>query len=328
MKHGGNVWQGSNPDYWLDFSANLRPEGMPDWVKTVMKTALKNVRYYPDPAMADARHGLSAYTGINENMVLPTAGGIAALDLVLNLNKGTVITDKLTFGEYISRAGAHEREWVYSANAVTRPGDTRVICNPNNPTGTVLSREKILNVHKDAVRNNGEVIVDEAFIDYCPTHSVRTDVTDGLTVIGSLTKILCVPGIRLGYVCATPKNIDRMQELAPPWQLNTLACEIAAHLPEHIDEIRKDALINSQRRSVFAEELRAIGAEPLPSQANFLLCNFGRDMTEAVIALKEKGILVRRCESFGLEPCFLRLAVRTEEENRLLIKELKKCLKS
>ena len=93
-------------------------------------------------------------------------------------------------------------------------------------------------------------------------------------------------------------------------------------------EIRGDAALNADRRAAFADALKALGVRALPSQANFLLCDFGRDMTEAAARLKAGGILVRTCASFGLGDQWLRLAVRTEEENDRLIEELEKCLES
>ena len=79
MKHGGNVWEAGSPSNWLDFSANLRPEGTPDWVMRAMQAALCHARYYPDCAMRAARAGLAAYAGVPEACILPTAGGVAAI---------------------------------------------------------------------------------------------------------------------------------------------------------------------------------------------------------------------------------------------------------
>ena len=78
--HGGNVWQGGAPGDWLDFSANIRPEGPPEWVRTALADALCEVSYYPDLAMRRAREGLAAYLGLDPARVLPTAGGIAAVN--------------------------------------------------------------------------------------------------------------------------------------------------------------------------------------------------------------------------------------------------------
>lgn len=74
MDHGGDVWQGSGPGQWLDFSASLRPEGPPDWVLEAMARALEAARYYPQRSMDEARRGLCAYAGVEPARLLPTAG--------------------------------------------------------------------------------------------------------------------------------------------------------------------------------------------------------------------------------------------------------------
>jgi histidinol-phosphate/aromatic aminotransferase/cobyric acid decarboxylase-like protein len=81
MIHGGNVWRSGPPEAWLDFSANLRPEGPPDWVRRAMAGALDEARFYPDPDMRAARAGLAAYAGVPPECLLPTAGGIEAIDI-------------------------------------------------------------------------------------------------------------------------------------------------------------------------------------------------------------------------------------------------------
>lgn len=318
MKHGGNVWDGGKPDAWLDFSANLRPEGTPSWVMHIMREALADTRYYPDRAMKAARHGLAAYAGVLPEQILPTAGGAAAIDLALSISRGTVHVMPVTFGEYVERAAVHGRK-VSIWHGTCAPGDTVVICNPNNPTGEALTRAQVLDLFEQVRASGGELMVDEAFIDFCPACSVRRDVQPGLTVVGSLTKTLCIPGVRLGYVCAAPERIAQLERRALPWAISALASSVAAKLPEHLEEIKADTAINAARREKMAASLRALGARVLPSSANFLLADFGRDMTEAAARLKEKGILVRTCASFGLPPNMWRLAVKTEEENARLL---------
>lgn len=325
MKHGGNVWQGNSPAQWLDFSANLRPEGTPAWVMKAMQEALHNVRYYPELSMQRAKKGLAAYAGVPEECVLPTAGGAAAIDLVLQRSHGWVYTKILTFGEYAQRASVHERKHSIWAGKCEE-GDTVFYANPNNPTGYAMTRREILKLHKTICAQGGELIVDEAFIDYCPEHSIRKEVQPGLTVVGSLTKTLCIPGVRLGYICAVPEVIEALECRSLPWALSTLATEIASQLPEHTQEIAEDAQRNAQRREDFSARLTGLGAEVWPSMSNFLLVDFHQDMTSVVQQLKERGILVRTCASFGMPENFLRLAVKTEAENERLIHELEENL--
>lgn len=325
MQHGGNVWEGENPAQWLDFSANLRPEGTPEWVMAAMRDALEDVRYYPDRAMRSAIGGLAAYAGVPEDCILPTAGGAAAIDLVLQRRRGTVWTLHPTFGEYAQRAAVQGRPhgvWQGECGA----DDTVFITNPNNPTGTAIKREDMLALHRRITSRGGELIVDEAFIDFCPEHSVCQDIQSGLTVVGSMTKILCIPGVRLGYICAAPSVIAELGQRMLPWSLCALAAEIASRLPEHREDIRQDAAINRIRREKLAQQLTGLGAKVWPSEANFLLADFGRDMTEAAARLKARGILVRTCASFGLQESVLRLAVKTEEQNDRLIHELEEML--
>lgn len=322
MKHGGNVWIGGKPGPWLDFSANLRPEGPPDWVKSVMAASLDHARYYPDRAMAAAREGLAAYAGVPAECILPTAGGAAAIDLIMSRRWNRVLIDPPTFGEYAERAMTHSLPVCHAQDTAVQVGDLRVICNPNNPTGSVLSPEEMLSLHAQVRHSGGFLLVDEAFIDYCPEYTVRPHVQAGLMVVGSLTKILCIPGVRLGYICAEPHVIDRLSHAALPWQLNMLASAIAAELPHHLDEMHHDAEINRLRREKLACSLTALGASVSPSHANFLLAAFPHDMTHAAERLRAQGILVRTCESFGLPGHILRLAVRTEEENARLMEAL------
>ncbi len=324
-RHGGNVWDGGRPEQWLDFSANLRPEGPPEWVMRVMQDALADTRYYPDRAMTAARQGLAAYAGVPEACILPTAGGAAAIDLTLQRRHGTVHVEPVTFGEYAERAGLHGREvavWRGKCGA----DDTLVLCNPNNPTGQCRSRDEVLALYAQASRQGGEMMVDEAFMDYCPENSVRRDVQPGLSVVGSLTKTLGIPGVRLGYVCAAPEVIADLARRALPWAVGTLAAAVAQHLPEHLAEIARDAEVNRRRREAFAAQLTRLGAEVLPSRSNFLLADFHRDMAEVAAGLRARGILVRACASFGLPGRYLRLAVRTQEENDRLIREMEAML--
>ena len=325
MIHGGNVWEGNDPAKWLDFSANLRPEGPPEWVADVLRSSLRDVRYYPDPDMSRAVKGIAAYAGVPEENVLPTSGGEMAIDLTLSRLSGRVYTRRLTFREYARRAQVHGRGHSVWSGAFC-PGDTLILANPNNPTGETAKKSELLALRGLAEQAGAELIVDEAFIDFCPEYSVRGDVGAGLTVVGSLTKVLGIPGVRLGYVCAAPVIVRELRQKMPPWSLSAQASAVASALPEHLCLIREDAARNARRRQEFAAMLEGLGARVSRSGSNFLLAEFSRDMGQAAAALRGRGILVRDCASFGLPGSFLRLAVKTEAENRRLIAELEEIL--
>ena len=323
--HGGNVWQGEKPEDYLDFSANLNPEGPPAWVTDAMKEGLSHVRYYPEISGAAARGGIAKHLKLPADCVLVTSGGIEAAALAAKLPGQPVIAEP-TFQEYGHLCGEY-RTLLRSELKSLRfsKGDALWLCNPNNPTGDALKREEVLSLLDRAENAGARLVVDEAFIEYCPEHSVADCVLDhpALMVLGSLTKVLAIPGIRLGYMAAHPDVIRNLQESLTPWRLNCVAEAVAAALPGHeadFDEIRS---LNDVRRSRFAEALKALGAEVHPSQANFLLCDFKRDMRPMIEVLRSRHILLRPCGMFPtLTHRHVRLCVRREGENERLAREL------
>ena len=325
MKHGGNVWGSGDPSGWVDFSANLRPDGPPRWVREAVCDAQRDIRFYPDPDMKRAREGLSTFLGIPADCVLPVPGGIAAIDLALGLSSGCVYIQPPTFSGYAERARVHGRP-CETWSGKCRPGDTLVICNPNNPTGIVRKPAELLTLLDALSAGGAGLLVDEAFIEYCPEYSLRRDLRPGLIILGSFSKILGTPGIRLGYLCAEPETIDKFRQKMLPWTPDAAATEIAAALPGHREQIAAECELNRKRRSLFREQLEKLGAEVYPSEGNFLLADFQRDMTAAAEKLKEKKILIRTCGSFGLPGSFWRLAVKTEEDNTRLIAGLEEIL--
>lgn len=324
--HGGDVWRGRSPGDVLDFSANLNPEGPPEWVRAAMREGLENARYYPDLRQAAALAGLSAHLGLPEDCVLPTAGGIEAIACAAK-RFGSHAVAGPTFQEYGALCGAH-RDVKRSelADYCPRPGETLWLCNPNNPTGDALPRGAVLALLEKLEAVGGRLVADEAFIDYCPGHSVRDAVVDhpALVVLGSLTKVLAIPGVRLGYLAAHPTVIDAMRGGLLPWRLNCVADAVAAALPGHEADFEAIRHLNDARRAAFAAALAGIGARVYPSDANFLLCDFGRDMRPDIERLRGMGILVRPCGMFpGLTHGHVRLCVRTEGENEGLVEAIK-----
>ena len=212
--HGGDVWQGSAPGEYLDFSANLNPEGPPEWVRAAMLKGLENARYYPDLRQGAALAGLSAHLGLPEACILPTAGGIEAIACAAGLSERHAVAQP-TFQEYGALCGAHrDVRRAELADYRPQPGETLWLCNPNNPTGDALSRGEVLALLEKLEAVGGRLAVDEAFIDYCPAHSVRDAVSEhpALIVLGSLTKVLAIPGVRLGYMAAHPTVIEALRQ--------------------------------------------------------------------------------------------------------------------
>ncbi len=343
--HGGNVWQGGAPGRWLDYSANIRPEGAPQWVRDALRGAMENVSFYPELSMSRARAALGQVLGLPADWALPTAGGIAAIGLAARLEATEALVCAPCFGEYASQLALAGRKarFVSLLSGPHRLGDPAAqlektlrergavwLCNPLNPVGAAFSRAQLMSLLELVEARRGWLIVDEAFIEYCPGRTAVPLLAEHerLLIAGSMTKILGIPGVRLGYLCAQPRMLAELAHGQPPWELNCFAETVLRALPDHRAELRGYAAENAARRERLRAALRGLGAFVYPSEAAFLLADFGRPVAPLAAALKAKGILVRECPDFaGIDDGrHLRLAVKTDAENERLIQALREAM--
>ncbi|MDR7433603.1 MAG: threonine-phosphate decarboxylase CobD [Armatimonadota bacterium] len=349
--HGGNVWEasrrfGRSPKEFLDFSSNLNPLGPPRAVQEVLAQHLQDVAFYPDPEAREAREHLAAWLDVPVESVLLTNGGVEALYLALFLfQPRRLLSPVPTFVEGIAGARAVGAE-VLEVTASPREGfqlplgallkglshaDLVYLCNPNNPTGVLASREKVLRIVREA-KGRCAVLVDEAFVDFAGReHSLVQEATraDGVVVIGSLTKLFAFPGLRLGYAVASPSTIEALRGLQPPWSVNILAQHaLIAALSDRAYVAETIRLISAERAFLSSQISSLAGYITFPSQTNFLLVDIsgtGLRSGELWERLGRWGILVRDCASIpGLGDWYIRVAVRKREENLALLAAMAK----
>jgi histidinol-phosphate aminotransferase len=198
------------------------------------------------------------------------------------------------------------------------------LCNPNNPTGYYLGRERfnqILNAATDSL-----VILDEAYISFTrQSWSSLELINEGnLLVIRSMTKNYSLPGLRLGYAVANREIINVLSRICPPWNVN------AAAQAAGVMALKNRQPLESSLKSVYDgkrflfEELSKTGFCCLPSETNFFLIKV-KNAAEFKKKLLKKSILVRDCTSFGL-PQYIRIAVNTMENNRRLVSSLREIM--
>ncbi|HSH22389.1 MAG TPA: cobyric acid synthase, partial [Candidatus Caenarcaniphilales bacterium] len=220
------------PPGHLDFAVNVVPGGPPRWLHSRLRNALDAVARYPDEREVATR--LAAHWGRSPAEVLPTNGAAEAfwlLAAVLRPRRAVVIHPAFTEPEAALRAFGRPTERVFRRaddfalhpRQVPDDADLVFVCNPNNPTGTLDRAERIAQL----VRRGRIVVVDEAFMDFCPeqeeTLGGRSDLP-GLVVVRSVTKLWSLPGLRAGYLLGPADTLARLREARQPWPLNTLAC--------------------------------------------------------------------------------------------------------
>jgi histidinol-phosphate/aromatic aminotransferase/cobyric acid decarboxylase-like protein len=277
--HGGDGARlaaslGIPPGQVLDLSASLNPVA-PD-PRPILAEHLDAVGRYPDAGAAT--EALAAAIGVQPGRILLTNGGAEAIALLAaELGPGWV--DEPDFSLYRRHLAGLDRH------------GPRWRSNPHNPTGRLAAAGE----HAD--------VWDEAFWPLATGTWTRGDSENGAVVLGSLTKLLACPGLRIGYLLAGEALVGRLAERQPRWAVNGLA---AAALPELLDTV--DLVAWCQETARLREQLVAIledhGLYPEPSEANWVLVKAPglRDR------LAPRAILVRDCASFGL-PGVVRIAV-------------------
>jgi histidinol-phosphate aminotransferase len=314
----------------LDLAVNVRGAAPPAWLRGRLERGLDRLGAYPDPAAAV--RAVARRHDRDEAEVLLTAGGAEAFVLLaraLQPRHAVCVHPSFTEPEAALRAAGHEVHrlvlappYVLDPAQVAQEADLVVLGNPTNPTGVVHAGVELL------CRDGRVVVVDEAFADAVPgePHSLagRPDLP-GLVVVRSLTKTWALAGLRVGYLLAPPDLVERLRAAQPLWAVSTLgliALETClARGP--VAGALKDAVVLEQERARLEQALVRLGVQVCPgSRAPYLLCRVpGR--ADVRHALRDKGIAVRRGDTFpGLTAEHWRTAVRGSSESELLVAAL------
>ena len=345
QEHGGNR-RHAQAEFGLedvvDFSASINPLGQPEGLREHLFAQWEEVLHYPDVGAGELRQALGRAYGLRADRVLAGNGSAELFDLALRaLAPRRVVLSPPDFGLYarLLPLGTQVREVprleasafapdLGSLAAAAAPGDLVLLSNPSNPAGGAVGAREMRNLLERCAGAGAWLAVDEAFSDFCPEASILADAgaAERLLVFRSLTKFYGIPGLRLGFVAGPAEALESLSRLQVPWSVNALAqeagiyCLARAGWPE-----RTRAAVETGRRHL-AEGLSALpGFRPLPSSANYLLVELSPPAPPASALydrLARRGLLVRHCGSFGLGERYVRIAVRTPEENALLLAAL------
>lgn len=354
--HGGNVWLHANPrklksGSFLDFSSNVNPLGPPEKALRTIRENLWRITYYPEPDCQTLREAIAEKNpGVRpENIVL----GNGATELIFLhahafLRGGDqALTPTPTFTEYrraAEAAGCQVKsihigpQWGLKADTILEglESNTKVIylCNPNNPTGKITPRDEMLRMLKAAEERGVYTVVDESFMDMVDGEKRYSTVTllerfERLFVVKSLTKLFCLPGLRLGYGAGSRSIAEKVMRVKPPWNVNCLAQEaVKEALKDRRYLLKTRETLRRERKHLFESLSKMPRLNVYDSDVNFFLVDV-RETGYTAQALKLKllnhNILIRDCDDFeGLTPYFIRISVRTRAENDALIKILRK----
>ena len=207
-----------------------------------------------------------------------------------------------------------------------------LICNPNNPTGTLLQKSQLIPILDCCLQNGIRVILDECFCDMT-SEAQQASLLASCTAypnvffLKSLTKRFAIPGLRLGYgVCADTALIKKVRQTGQPWSVNTLAAAAGIAALQDTAYQQQFQTFLEQEQPAFYHALQAIPTlQVWKPAANFVF--FRAACTDLQERLLHRHILIRHCENYvGLDATYYRTAIRSHAENQILLQALKACL--
>jgi threonine-phosphate decarboxylase len=329
--HGDDTWRYGDA-IKMNFSSNIYQKADLSELKAFLASRLDVIGHYPEPEPKELEELIAEKLGIPANMLMVTSGANEAIYLIAQLYSGwTSIIPQPTYHEYADACKMFGHVISYE-----RTDDLEVLsqdriywlCNPDNPTGNVLLKALLAYV----IRKNPRFlyVIDESYADYTLQPRLQPKaMLDCYNVmfIRSMSKKYCVPGLRLGYVAASPIIIDRLRAIRQPWTVNALAIEAGKYLVEHDPQVLPDMeayIAEAQRLKAGLEAID--GLMVMDTQTHYMLVNIDwANVLELKSWLVEHyGILIRDASNFhGLDDHCFRVAAQTPEENDALLSAIK-----
>lgn len=342
VRHGGPYSVKNTSPKILDFSSNVNPLGAPNSVRKSLKPHLGKVTTYPDHDSIVLKNKIAKYLGVSVNNLVV---GNGATEIIYDFCRATIDRSKVlvaipTFGEYeaaSSLCGAKlgffktmnlESDLEEFIQKIPRNGIV-FICNPNNPTGVLISKNSMMQIIRVAKAKSTFVFVDECFMELTQkqNQSLVDQVSkfENLFVLRSLTKSFGLAGLRLGYGIGSKNLASILNKIKIPWSVNGLAQE--AGLAALYDEnflAKTQNLVKTESSFLKNSISKLDGFYCYDTATNFILIKTRQSAKLIQKKLLSKNILVRDCSNFrGLDSHHIRIAIKTHKENQRLLEALK-----
>ncbi|WP_455543215.1 pyridoxal phosphate-dependent aminotransferase [Intestinibacter sp.] len=351
LGHGANVDNmakkfGKNEKDIIDFSSNVNPHIISNLGKYVLE-GLEKSRSYPDINYTNLRNNISDYINVDSNLIIPGNGATEIIYLLMKSIKKRIAILNPTFSEYGRGAKLNDLEVVnfhlkeennfsIDLDEIQKNMDrfdSLFVCNPNNPNGKVKDLNKLLDL---MIENDKLLIVDETFMEFVGNEEKyslinRVEKTKNLFILKAVTKFFGMPGLRLGYgVTSNEQIIKNIYEYKEPWTINSFAENLSNYLFKDKEYITSSKEYYINEREFMLKELRKItGLKVYDTDTNFVLIKLENNEANLLkLELFEKyNILIRDASNFiGLDKCYIRVAIKSHEDNKILIQALKDIL--
>lgn len=352
--HGGQGWKLSGVE---DYSQNLNPMGPPPGLAAEVQKALGGIGHYPDALCTEDREVIAKYFDIRpENVVM----GAGSSEIIRNfpaafMERGDlVLMPRPSFAEYtqqIKIAGAQVDYFDLSPDSgfhidfedlesqlQSTQYKALYLCNPNNPTGVVESKDNILKIVKVCEDMDTLVFLDETLLGLSKDADLRScasyinDYTN-LLVAESFTKSFAIPGMRIGFGLSNPEICAEMQKVSLPWNLGTVEQAVVKYLMDNMGYVDVAAKELRKESEIMQARLEDIGFPVGPVSDSFFYfvsCRpLGLTGAEMQKMMLKEGIMVRDCASFGPQfEDYIRYCVKDRARNERFISVAEKVMSS
>ncbi len=324
----------------IKLASNENPLGPSPKALAVLADAAKTLHRYPDGGAFRLRTALADRWKVSLDQVILGNGSDEIIGLLarafLSPGDEAVMADN-TFVIYkMEVTAAHgvpvivplkdgRHDLTAMAKAITPRTKLLFVCNPNNPTGTMVSATE-MDALMAKVPAHAIVVLDEAYCEYArdphfPDSLGYVRRERQAIVLRTFSKIYGLAGLRIGYGVTTAEIAGYLNRVRPPFNTNSLAQRAALAALGDEEHVAKSRALNQTEMAGVRAGLIALGLQPLPSEANFLYFDAGRDGRIVFEALLREGVIVRH-----IEGNHVRVTIGLPEENRQFLQALKQVL--
>jgi len=328
----------------IKLASNENPLGPSENVKKAIKESLDDLSLYPDGNCTELKLKLAKKLNVKPTQIIFGAGSDEITQLIASIfiNPGdNSIMARPSFPRYETvtkvmggipieiplKNYTHDLE-EFSKHINER---TRVIwiCNPNNPTGTIVKKDELYNFIK-SVPSEIAVVVDQAYKEYIddpeyPDAIHWLDEFKNLIVLQTFSKIYGLASLRIGYAIASEEIIEKLNRVRPPFNVNHVAQIAAIAALDDQEHIEKAKELNKKSLEFFYKSFEEMKLPYIKSYGNFVMVDVTKDAVEVFKKLLLKGIIVRPGDIFDM-PTYIRVTTGLESDNMEFIKALKEVL--
>lgn len=328
----------------IKLASNENPLGPSPKAVSAVKKSLNKINRYPESSCFLLRQRLAKGIGVKPGNLIFGNGSDEIIDIIIKTfttSGDEIVSADTTFLEYKIIAQQNGRrfrfvplkDFRYNLSAIKEaigPKTKAVfIANPNNPTGTYVSKAEVNDFLK-GLPERVVVIFDEAYLEFVDRKDFPWSLSyfrqgKNVIILRTFSKIYGLAGLRIGYGIAREELIRYMERCRQPFNVNALAQEAARAALDDRDFIKKAQRLVWSGKKYLYRELDRLKIDYISSAANFILIDIGQDGLAIFNKLLRQGVIVRDMRQYGLKN-FIRVTIGTQKENKKFIKALNKVL--